>query len=177
MIMIGGNSRNAGKTTLACRIISKLSAVHEVIALKVTSIRPGEENMHGAHSMEADSGYAIYEERNQLGHKDTSMMLKAGATEVYYVIADDIFIEKAILHFTSSYINNRLVVCESRSLRRVAIPGMFLMMIKEISGANAKDVTTYLENADEIFYHGKELNKINQFVENLRFEQGKFIKT
>jgi hypothetical protein len=78
MVMIGGNSRNAGKTTLACNIIRKLSSTNKVTALKVTSIRPGESGMHGNHSDENFSGYSITEEFNRDLLKDTSAMLKAG---------------------------------------------------------------------------------------------------
>ena len=177
MIMIGGNSRNTGKTTLACSIISRFCSTNDVIGLKVTSIRPGEEHLHGNHSEKAIEGYTIFEEINSLSEKDTSKMLRAGASKVFYIQAEDIFVEKAILHFVSMYINNQVIVCESRSLRKIIKPGLFLMMMKVPIDANSKDVSVYLTKADKTFYHGDDPAEINKFVADLYFKQGKFVKT
>jgi hypothetical protein len=175
MVMIGGNSRNTGKTSMVCSIISQLSATHEVIGLKVTSIRPSENDLHGNHNEEFSSCYRIFEELNHDSTKDTSRMLRAGANRVYYIRVEDKYCEQAILHFLSSYINNQLIVCESRSLRDVINPGLFLMMMKIPAANNAKDVSAYISKADLVFYHGDDQTKLNQFAADLYFKQGKFI--
>jgi hypothetical protein len=177
MVMIGGNSRNSGKTTLACSIISKFSITNEVVGLKVTGIRPGEAHLHGNHSGETMHGYTILEETDCSSGKDTSKMLKAGATRVFYIFAEDIFIEKAILHFVSMYINNQVIVCESRSLRDIVKPGLFLMMVRLPASVKEKDVSVYLSKADKAIYNGDDQAEINQFVSDLYFKQGKFVIT
>jgi hypothetical protein len=174
MIMIGGNSRNAGKTSIACSIINKLSATHQVIGLKVTSIRPGDEGRHGNHKEEVTSGFSIFEEHDSELRKDTSKMLKAGATRVYYLRVEDTFIEEAILHFFSSYINNELVVCESRSLRNIIEPGLFLMMMREPAIGGPKDVSGYLEKADCIFNFISQKSDIQLFNNSLYFNERHF---
>jgi len=175
MVMIGGNSRNSGKTTLACKIIKKLSTAHDVIGLKVTSIRPQEEKFHGNHAEEVTADYTIYTESDSNSDKDTSKMLKAGASRVFYIRATDIFLEKALLHFVSMYINNQVIVCESRSLRKIVKPGLFLMMMKLDATSKTKDVSEYLSLADKVFYHGESHSELDQFIEELDFEQGNFI--
>jgi hypothetical protein len=174
MVMIGGNSRNTGKTTLACNIISKLSETHEVVGLKVTSIRPGEEDLHGTHCEEVASSYTILEELNSESPKDTSKMLRAGATHVYYIRVTEVFMEKAILHFLSCYINNQLIVCESRSLREILKPGLFVMMMRSPVVGTAKDVSTYLSMADKVYCFEGNQTEIGQFAESLCYDNGKY---
>ena len=174
MIMIGGNSRNSGKTAMACNCITKLSATHEVIGLKVTSVRPGEEDMHGNHSENLTDNFTIFEEKSPESQKDTSKMLKAGASHVYYIRAEEIFIQQAVLHFLSKYINKQIIVCESRSLRGIITPGLFLMMMRLPEVDKVKNITDYLSRADEVFYFGEDLGVIKKFTENLNFMKGNF---
>lgn len=175
MVLIGGNCRNSGKTTMACHIISHISSSHEVIGLKVTSVRNGEMDKHGNHDEGFPTEYSIFEELNREPSKDTSLMLRAGATHVYYIKVSDIFIEQAVLHFLSRYINKQIVVCESRSLRNYIIPGLFLMMIRLPAPNEEKDVSDYLPKSDKIFYFDDGIATIKQFADNLQFENGRFV--
>ena len=171
MVIIGGNSRNAGKTTLACRIISRFSTNSEVIGLKVTCIRPDDDLFHGRHEEKHDSGFTISEELNAGTHKDTSKMLNAGALKVYFIRVEESFMEQAILQFMSRYINNQLIVCESRSLQAILQPGLFLMMIRA-DADSPKDISAYYDKADRVFYYGDDQSAISQYVEGLNFENG-----
>ena len=171
MVMIGGNSRNSGKTTMACDIISKLSGIHEIIGLKVTSVHPEEDEMHVNHTCEDASCFSIFEELNTDSYKDTSKMLRAGATHVFYVRVSDKFVEKAILHFMSKYINNWVIVCESRSLRNIIKPGFFLMMKHLPETGKAKpDIESFMSLADKVFCYDKDMHEMKQFADNLRFD-------
>ncbi len=175
MVMIGGNSRNSGKTTMACQIINKLSLSHEVFGLKVSAIYPEGNEMHGNHSGEESSGFSISEEINSGSNKDTSKMLRAGATRVFYIRVSSNFIEKALLHFLSMYINNQIIVCESRSLRKIITPGMFLLMMRLPAEGKIKDVTVYYKLADKVFnFNENQEDKVN-FVARLQFEGDKFV--
>jgi hypothetical protein len=174
MVMIGGNSRNTGKTTMACTLINKLSVTHEIIGLKVTSIRPGEQGFHGNHEEESEMDTYIYEELNSESNKDTSKMLRAGAKRVYYIRLVPDSGEKPILHFLSRYINNQVIVCESRSLRNLVTPGFFLMMMKSPNDGTEKDVSAYISIADKVFYEGNDFVRVNEFASSLQFEKGKF---
>ena len=175
MVMIGGNSRNAGKTTLAGKIIKKLAVNHQVIALKVTSIRPGESEMHGDHSAELNSGFSILEELNSDSHKDTSAMLRAGASKVFYIRTIDECMEPAILQFLSDYNINQPIVCESRSLRRIVNPGLFIMMIRNNAEGKPKDIFSYISHADHVFTFDNDILEVKSFVDKLNFLNGKFL--
>lgn len=177
LILIGGNSRNSGKTTMACKIISKLSVSQEVIGLKVTAVQPGENHLHGTHQMEEEtSGGFIFEEFNSASHKDTSMMLRAGASRVFYIKIQDKFIEDSVLHFLSRYINKQIIVCESRILRKSVKPGMFLMMMRLVEdGKIKKDIADFVSWADKVFNYTDDQIEMDQFVEKLHVMDGKFV--
>jgi hypothetical protein len=176
MVLVGGNSRNSGKTTMACNIISKLSSAHETVGLKVTAIRPGEDQFHGDHGVEESAEFSVYEELNASSHKDTSKMLRAGAHHVFYIRVNEKFIQKALLHFLSTYINKQIIVCESRSLRRFINPGLFLMMMRlPEEGKTKNDLDTFLSQADEVFYFDENQHVKNQYLSKLHFANGKFV--
>lgn len=175
MVLIGGNSRNSGKTTMACSIIKKLSIDHEVIGLKVTSVKPGEEELHGNHNEDLKDGFTILEEKNSGSQKDTAKMLEAGATHVYYICVEENFTKQAILHFLLSYATGQLIVCESRSLRNIINPGLFLIMMRLQVNTKSKDMSEFLGLADKILYFDESLVGINQFSDNLKFNNRKFV--
>ena len=160
---------------MACNIIQKFSSAHEIIGLKVTAIRPGEDEFHGNHDVEESADFSIFEELNASSHKDTSKMLRAGAHRVFYIRVNEKFIQKAILHFLSTYINKQIIVCESRSLRRLINPGLFLMMMRLPEEGKAKnDIDTFLSLADEIFYFDENQDFNDQYLSKLHFVNGKF---
>ncbi len=172
--MIGGNSRNAGKTTLACGIISKLAATHDTIGLKVTSIRPGEEGLHGTHNEMDLTGFEVMEELKTDSPKDTSKMLRAGAKQVFYLRVSDFYVERAIVFFLKNFVNNQLIVCESRSLRNIVAPGLFVMMVRNPAVGEPKDIATYLDKADFIFNFAAQHQEIEEFYYNLHFKEDQF---
>lgn len=159
MLMIGSNSRNAGKTTLACKAISKWSNTHRVIGLKVTSIRQGESKMHGTHSETDLQGFSIIEENQLLLQKDTSLMLAAGADKVYYIRTTDDNLSNAYAAFLELEPGNPIIVSESRNLRTIVKPGALVMLMRIPPFGNAKDVSEYLNCADKIF-------EISEFIES-----------
>lgn len=150
MVMIGSNSRNAGKTTLACNLIKSWSSTHRVVGLKVTSIRPGEADKHGTHLEDASSDFSITEELDSESYKDTSLMLKAGAHKVYYIRSSDNLLEKAFKSFLILEPHKPVFVCESRNLRKVVNPGIMIMMMRFPAFGKEKDVSEYLVLADII---------------------------
>ena len=147
--MIGGISRNAGKTTLACHVIRQLKDNFQVIGLKVTSIRPGEEDQHGDHPGDKFEKFSIMEELDSLTQKDTSKMLSAGAKRVFFIRTVDAFQQEAISAFLLKYNpGHSPIVCESRSLRDNVLPGLFVMMMRDPVYGKPKAYRKFLDLAD-----------------------------
>jgi hypothetical protein len=128
LIIIGGSSRNVGKTTLALKLIEKYAASERITGLKVTSIRPGEETHHGSHGYFDLQNFRIIEETTNSSSKDTARMLSAGADKVYYIETPDSKITEAMEMFLATKNTGGPIVCESRSLRTAVIPGLFVLL-------------------------------------------------
>lgn len=88
IVVIGGQSRNVGKTSLACGVIAGLPE-RDWTALKITQFghgfcaRDGKQCDCAAGSPEHP--YALERELNAEGNTDTARLLRAGAREVYWL--------------------------------------------------------------------------------------------
>lgn len=168
LIIIGGTGRNVGKTTLAIEIIRNTSKQNPVIGLKVSTHKKGEEVFHGDHAPMDVTTYRINVEKGILPHKDTAAMLRAGATEAYYIETRDEYVPSAWNEFNRSYNHShKPVVCESRSLRKHVKPGLFILLINP---ENTKDSSfQYKELADYIYYYNDDLKGIIQLAQSIEF--------
>ena len=128
MLMIGGSGRNVGKTTLICAIIRRFAPATPIIGLKVTSIRPGEEDFHGHHEQPFTENFRIFEETSLKSLKDTAKMLNAGARKVYFIQSTDEQMPLAIDAFFKLVDRKSTIICETRSLRRLVKPGIFVLI-------------------------------------------------
>ncbi len=173
LIMIGGSSRNVGKTTLANRLIKKYSPHYPVIGLKVTSIYPGEKNYHGHHKTELEKDFEIFEEKNKDGYKDTCKMLYHGASRVFYIRAHDYAIKNAFQQFMEFIPGNAVMVCESISLRLFVKPGLFILIESTVNPAMKISFGKLLPYADLLI---KSDGKNFDFdVDRIVFENGHWI--
>lgn len=168
LIIIGGTGRNVGKTTLATEIIRRASKLHTVLGLKVSTHKKGEEGFHGDHSLEYVNTFRINIEKGLQPQKDTAAMLKAGASEAYYIETADEFVKEAWNEFISTCNQtNNAMVCESRSLRKHVKPGLFILLINP---ENAKDSSLqYKELADYVYYYNNDLKGIIELAQSIEF--------
>jgi molybdopterin-guanine dinucleotide biosynthesis protein A len=134
MIMIGATGRNTGKTEMACRLIKKFISSYTVIALKVTTIKEtdgkcprGGEGCGVCSSLEGS--YLLTEEIKDNPGKDTGKMLAAGAHKVYWLRVKKECLSKGMETFLEMINNSsdKIIICESNSLRKVVEPGLFLV--------------------------------------------------
>src|SRR5271167_1757368 len=86
IVVIGGNSRNVGKTSLVAALIAAL-AKFRWTAFKITQYGHGVCSRNGepCDCASADHSWAISEEKNRSGESDTSRFLLAGAERVWWV--------------------------------------------------------------------------------------------
>ena len=91
-LIIAGNGRNVGKTSLACSIINENSKKNTIIGLKFAPhFHPIEKNNKLIYK---NANFTISEELNKEGSKDSSRMLAAGAQKVFYIQSLDDHLEK-----------------------------------------------------------------------------------
>ena len=130
MVLIGAARRDNGKTVLAEDIISRFCSAVPVAALKISvcqGVCPRGDDGCGACSS-FDGAFALSEEIQREGPKDTARMLKAGAQQVFWLRAKPYGIFDGFRQFLSQIDENSLIVCESNSLREFVKPGCFIML-------------------------------------------------
>ncbi len=126
MVLISGNGRNVGKTTLACEIIRHLSQHHEVTGIKITNHFHPVDDKHEIIVQTPD--FIIVKELVESG-KDSSLMLKAGAKNVYFIMSKKESTGEAFMRIANK-LENHPVVCESGGLRNSVHPGLYLFVNK-----------------------------------------------
>ena len=143
ILLIGAANRDAGKTTFACGVISRLSSARKVYGVKVTAIREsngkcprGGEGCGVCSSLTGH--YCITEEMHNNTAKDTSRLLAAGCSQVFWLQVLHEHMAEGLLALMAMLPAGQPVVCESNSLSRVVRPGAFLML-KRADGLPTKE--------------------------------------
>ncbi len=128
ILLIAGTGRNVGKTTLACKIIQHFSRNIDITGIKIS---PHFYQYIGKTNIIVNSkNYVLMEEINPLNNKDSSRMLKAGASKVYYMQASNYNLKRALKDILFITGNQKPIVCESGELINYLIPGIFLMLTR-----------------------------------------------
>lgn len=146
LLIIGGTGRNVGKTEFVCRLIAQIALDHSVYALKVSSIFPDEEMYHGSHK-ENEERRQLFEETRSSTEKDTSRMLRAGATKVFYLQGSDSEVGSGYKEFLEKVPEKTAIVCESNSLGQFVRPALAIM-VRTPDGAIKPRAIPQLERAD-----------------------------
>lgn len=176
MLLLGSTGRNSGKTTLASLLISHWKAEHPIIGLKVTTIQEshgrcprGGEGCGVCSNMKGD--YELIEEKDANANKDTSLLLRAGAEQVYWIKTQSLHISEAIKEFLERVPKEALVICESNSLRQVIKPGSFIMLRNTESSSIKKTAAEVIGDADAIIDFNIS-NGIKDIVQCIEIEKG-----
>jgi len=156
LLLIAGNGNKSGKTTFACRIIEQFRHAG-IMAIKITP--HFHETTTGLVVIEESEGYSVYEETDAETNKDTSRMLKSGASRVFYAKVTDNHLFAAFLKILENIPPGTPVVCESPALRYFAEPGLFVIMMSD-EEFNKKNINRLLELPHVMFH----LSKINKYV-------------
>jgi len=164
LLLIAGNGRDSGKTTLACLIIQKFSPGHQIMAIKIS---PHQQKITTGGRVICDTeNLYVAEETNARTQKDSSRMLKAGASRSFFIwtIAD--YLPEALRRIMELADDQTLFVCESGGLRQFAEPGIFFIVCREGSDF-IKPATRNLLEFDHkwVTFNGLQFNlNLNEIV-------------
>lgn len=137
LIIVAGDGRNSGKTTMCRRIIMQSgSPVISAIKISPHFHDPGE----GVVLISENKEFAIYEETSTSTGKDSSEMLRAGAGKVYFIQVNDGSAASAFRKALSYIPQGTPIICESPSLIEHFEPGVFIIMISE-DNSGRKDMS------------------------------------
>ena len=153
MILLGATARNTGKTALAIALIEEYSKEGPVVAIKVITVHSHDDVCpRGGAGCGICSGlkgsYEIREETGE-GNKDTMLFGKAGARKVFLVRAYPEGLEEAMAEVFAGTNRDDLIICESNSVRRVVVPGEFVM-IREPGRPVKSSAKAVIDDADRI---------------------------
>ena len=134
MLLIGSSRRNIGKTHLATSIIKQNHSHVDIIGLKVTTIEEKTKACpHGNEDCgvcsEIKGNYLIREEKDRSLKKDTSLLLKAGAKKVYWLLVLEDRLGEGARALLDVIPADSVIVAESNRFRLAVQPGLFLMLI------------------------------------------------
>jgi len=117
MLLLGSESRHAGKTSFACAVIAAFAPRHAVVGVKVTPGRTDD--------------YIISEELLVGEGTDTQRLLEAGAEKSYWLRTSPACLAHAAAELLDAIGDTALIVAESTGLRAVVEPGVFLMFRRD----------------------------------------------
>jgi len=153
MLMIGSAGINAGKTVLACEVIKKFCKSTNITGIKVTTIKAKDGTCpRGGRGCgvcsSLDGNFCITEELKRNSSKDTSRLLAAGASRVFWLRVMRSHLKQGLNALLSIIGPDAVSICESNSLRHVLEPGLFLVVtapnLKKWK-ASAQDVRRYVD--------------------------------
>ena len=156
LIVIGGHSRNVGKTSVVAGLISALPEF-EWTAAKITQYGHGICSADGAtcDCATGDHSWAISEERNRSGETDTSRFLVAGAKSVYWVRTEQGRLAEAMPAFRKRLEDAGNVIIESNSVMTVLNPAT-------VDFKNS--AREFLDRADAVILHDEAGESVWQSV-------------
>ena len=142
ILLVSGSGRNCGKTTFACHAINHLSKNGKVIGLKIS---PHFHLTGNKQKLLAEGeGFRVFHENDLNSGKDSSRMLQAGASAVYYIQGEDFGLVKIWEWVEKNIPGNFPVVCESGSFADNFQPGFQILVVGEEPDLSKK---SYFQNA------------------------------
>ena len=157
LLLIAGTGQNTGKTTFACQIIRKFSSSHFIISLKITP--HFHKNVQSGKVIIDETNIYIAEETDSTTGKDSSLMLRSGAQQSFFVMATDQYLSEAFQKILQLVPTDSLIVCESGGLRHHVVPGLFFMMNKTSGELIKPDAEKLILLADRVItFEGEKID-------------------
>jgi hypothetical protein len=132
MVVIGGHSRNVGKTSVVAGLIARLREM-DWLAIKITQFG------HGVCSVttepcdcalnEHEHAWSIDEEKDRSGESDSSRFLVAGAKRVLWARTKQGMLAEAMPALRDEFAKHGNVIIESNSVMKFVRPDVYLTVL------------------------------------------------
>lgn len=154
LVVIGGHSRNVGKTSVVAGLISALPEF-DWTAAKITQYGHGICSADGERCdcATGDHSWAISEERDRSGDSDTSRFLQAGAVKVLWVRTERGRLAEAMPTLRERLETARNVILESNSVLKFVRPDLYLTVLDPATADFKNSAREFLDRADAIILH------------------------
>jgi hypothetical protein len=154
ILVIGGHSRNVGKTSVVAGLISALREF-DWTALKITQYGHGicSANGKACHCATADHMWAVTEERDRSGDSDSSRFLIAGAAESWWVRTQQGHLDEAMPRVSQILTRAKNTIIESNSVLGYVKPDLYLTVLDPSTKDFKQSAEKFLDRADAILLH------------------------
>ena len=154
LVVIGGHSRNVGKTSVVAGLIATLPE-YEWTAAKITQYGHGicSANGEACDCATGDHSWAISEERDRSGESDTSRFLLAGARRVFWVRTEQGKLAEAMPTLRMRMEGARNVILESNSVLKFVRPDLYLTVLDPATADFKTSAREFLDRTDAVILH------------------------
>ncbi len=154
IIVVGGHSRNVGKTSVVAGLIAALPEFHWT-ALKITQYGHGVCSSDGGpcHCATSDHTWAMSEEKDALGGTDTSRFLAAGAERVFWVRAQQGRLAEAMPAIRRRISGLGNIILESNSVLKFLRPDLYLTVLDPATPDFKISAREFLDRASALLVH------------------------
>ena len=154
IIVIGGHSRNIGKTSVVAGLIAALPE-YNWTAFKITQFGHGECSVDGepCDCVPEDRCWAITEERDRSGKSDSSRFLLSGAKQAFWVRTEQGRLHEALPAIERKIADAENAILESNSILQFIRPDLYITVLDPATEDFKSSAQTYLELADAIILH------------------------
>ena len=154
IVVIGGHSRNVGKTSVVAGLIAKLPA-YNWTAFKLTQFGHGRCSLNGkpCQCETADHAWAITEEKDKRGKTDSSRFLLAGAKHSLWVRTAQGQLEKAMPAIQRRLDGAQNAILESNSILKFIQPDVYISVLDPGTQDFKSSAQQYLGRADAVVLH------------------------
>jgi hypothetical protein len=154
IVVVGGHSRNVGKTSVVAGLIAALPEFGWTAA-KVTQYGHGRCSIHGepCSCAVSEHAWAIEEELDLSGKSDTSRFLAAGAAPVWWVRSEQGRLAEAMPAFRERVAGSQNLIVESNSIMKFLRPDVYLIVLDPATEDFKTSAHEFLDRADAILLH------------------------
>ena len=154
LVVIGGHSRNVGKTSVVAGLIAGL-AEWQWTAVKITQYGHGICSAKGeaCDCATGDHSWAISEERDRSSGTDSSRFLAAGAVQVFWVRTEQGRLAEAMPTLRQRLAAARNVIIESNSVLKFLRPDLYLSVLDPATADFKNSAREFLDRADAVILH------------------------
>jgi len=151
IVVVGGHSRNVGKTSVVAGLIAALPA-YNWTAFKITQLG------HAGHPDGAPSENGAYtcritQESDRSGRGDTSQFLAAGAQAAFLVETADGRLHEAVSEIRRRLADAEHAIVESNSILQFLQPDLYVVVLDPAKADFKASASKYLTRADAVVLH------------------------
>lgn len=152
LIVVGGQAKNVGKTTLLLNIIAAFRELRWN-AVKITN-HPHEPP--GCELRAESASWSIWEQVSITGESDTRRFVQAGAQSAWLIRAEDNALEEAYAALRKNVPADNNLIVESNRIGSLLHPDLFLLMVDAGQPEFKSSAWQRLERIDAIVWRGSQ---------------------